>query len=265
MLKFGRDILLMQLGGLLCSASPIILVTKILGLEVAAVFSIGTKALTMGQQILNRIVESAAPGLTEIFVRGDRNRFILRFYQMSAFSIATATILATALMGANRTFVFFWTHGRVEWSQTANMFLTFLLVSTTGTRCFQGAFGMAADFSKIKWLPLVEGALFLGVSLFCITTLSLNKLLLIALACQVLASLFPSAAQAFFTFPNDSFWKESCPRIAGVLALITFAGVSMGSSLESVYSIFAFTVATVIGATFLLLCGLKNQFKDVAA
>ena len=114
MIGFGRDVFFMQLGTLLCNGSQIILVTKLLGLEAAAIFSVATKTLTMGQQLIGRILESAAPGLTEMFVRGERDRFGLRFYQMTALSLALATILGIFLMGANRGFVFLWTHRSEE-------------------------------------------------------------------------------------------------------------------------------------------------------
>lgn len=165
MLKFGRDILLMQLGGLLCSASPIILVTKILGLEAAAAYSIGTKALTMGQQVLGRIVESAAPGLTELYVRGERGRFATRFYQMTAISIALALTLGILLMGSNRIFVSVWTQGKVEWSSWGDLLIGAVLISTVASRCFQGAFGMTGELIKIRHLSMLEGILLVLCSL----------------------------------------------------------------------------------------------------
>lgn len=161
MFGFARDVLLIQLGGLLCSGSQIILVTKFLGLEAAAVFSIATKTLTMSQQLVGRILESAAPGLTELFVRGERKRFAARFYQVTAISITFATLIGLTLMGVNRAFVSIWTHGKVQWGFLGDALIGTVLIFTVASRCFQGLFGITGELTRIRYLSLVEGMIFI--------------------------------------------------------------------------------------------------------
>lgn len=161
MFGFGRDVLLIQLGGLLCSGSQIILVTRFLGLEAAAVFSIATKTLTMSQQLVGRILESAAPGLTELFVRGERKRFAIRFYQITAISITFATLIGLTLMGTNREFVSIWTHGKVQWGLSGDALLGVILICTVAARCFQGFFGITGDLARIRYVSLAEGIIFI--------------------------------------------------------------------------------------------------------
>ena len=208
MLGFGSDVLLMQLGALLCSGSQILLVTKLLGLEAAAVFSVATKTLTMMQQLLGRILESAAPGLTEIFVRGDRARFIKRFYQM-VLAISVLTLVATtAMILANRLFVDVWTRGKIVWNSGGDICLGILLLLSMLTRALQGSFGMSGDYSKIRFLPLTEGVLFIILALAAGGRFGLTGILASAFVSQLLISLFPTILKVRQEFPSREFWSR---------------------------------------------------------
>ena len=259
MIAFGRDVFLMQLGALLCSGSQILLVTKFLGLETAATFAIATKTLTMGQQVIGRILESAAPGLTELFVRGERERFTRRFYQMFSVSLFAATVLAVGLMGGNRNFVALWTHHSVIWSSTGDLLISLILIATVFVRCSQGVFGMSADFSRVRWFALVEGFFFITATLLANEWLSLEGVLIIAFGSQFFCSLLPSAAQAYRSFPFKSFWVL-CPAWTLGLLFLGFcfyghAGIAEDRNLfRLVYA------ACFSGMTFLFLfLGLRNQ------
>lgn len=264
MLAFGRDVLLMQLGTLLCSGSQIILVTKLLGLEAAAVFSVATKMLIMGQQWIGRILESAAPGLTELFVRGERERFMKRFYQISSISLGAATSVAVVLMVANRDFVVLWTHGSIHWTRLGDLLLATGLIAAVAIRCFQGVFGMAADFTSVRWLPLIEGLTFIGVTLVLNSYLGIEGILAVALGSQILVSLIPSAVQVFKAFPSKSFWR-TCPAWVVMLFLVTsFIDNFLSSS--SGNPIFSLVVAICLAllVAILLFIGLKRQLGEQA-
>jgi len=208
MFTFGRDVFLMQLGGLLCTGSQIILVTKLLGLEAAATFSIATKTLTMGQQIIGRILESAAPGLTELFVRGERARFALRFYQMTAVSLAMAVILGILIMGINREFISIWTNGKVEWTLSGDLFMGAILISTVSSRCFQGAFGMTGDLTRVRYLSLAEGIFLVIATLALGWRGGITGVLGIVLLSNILISLTGAGLQVARTIPGRLFWQS---------------------------------------------------------
>lgn len=208
MFRFGRDVFLMQLGGLLCNGSQIILVTKLLGLEAAAIFSVATKTLTMGQQLIGRILESAAPGLTEMFVRGERDRFGLRFYQMTALSIALATALGIFLVGANREFVSLWTHGKVEWNFLGDALIGAILISTVASRCLQGAFGMTGDLARVRYLSLAEGIFLIIATLALGGRGGMAGVLGVVLLSNILISLMGGGLQVARAIPARLFWEK---------------------------------------------------------
>jgi O-antigen/teichoic acid export membrane protein len=208
MFIFGRDVFLVQLGGLLCTGSQIILVTKLLGLEAAATFSIATKTLTMGQQIIGRILESAAPGLTELFVRGERARFALRFYQMTAVSFAMAVTLGILIMGINRQFVSLWTNGKIEWSLSGDLFMGAILIFTVASRCFQGAFGMTGDLARVRYLSLAEGMFLVIATLALGGRGGIMGILAVVLLSNILISFLGGGLQVARTIPGRLFWEN---------------------------------------------------------
>lgn len=249
MFGFGRDVFLIQLGGLLCGGSQIFLVTKLLGLEAAAVFSVATKTLSLGQLLIGKILDGAAPGLTELFVRGERNRFALRFYQLVALSTALAAFIGIGLMGMNRAFVFFWTHGKIEWSSFGDVLLGAILISTAASRCFQGAFGMTGELHRVRFLPLAEGTVLIVGSFALGGKGGIEGILSVILLANLFVSLLGGGRQASRAIP-DRFLGERMP----VLLLLPYclAAFLFWLASESLVSPLAQLITT---AGILLICG----------
>lgn len=208
MFSFGRDMLLVQLGGILCTGSQIIIISKFLGLEAAATFAVATKTLVLGQQLLGRIFEGAAPGLTELFVQGRRDRFVQRFYEMTALSLSLATMLAVCLAAGNSSFVFLWTSGAIQWSHGGDILLGTTLIVTMASRCFLGLFGLSAEIYRVRYLPLAEGLLFVGLALALGVRLGLDGILIAGLAAHALITLARSFFLAGKLYPPEKIWRR---------------------------------------------------------
>jgi len=192
MMHFGGDVFAILLGNLICSGAPIILITRTLGLEAAATYSIGIKFLTMGQLIIGRLFNNSAPGLTEIYVRGDHSRFVSRFYQIISLSATLAVPTAFALMSANRSFIAVWTSGSIQWPIQCDLLLGPILVFSLISRCFIGAFGIIGNYRPVRYLSLCEGLLFLLVGIPLTLSWGLFGVLLSSLFSHFCASLIPS-------------------------------------------------------------------------
>lgn len=208
MVRFGRDVLLMQLGGVICSASPLIIVSKVLGLEAVAVYSVATKALTMGQQLLGRILESAAPGLTELYVRGEKVFFLQSYRRVVVGSAFLSLEMGLLTLTCNRWLVYFWTSHKIVFSVLNDVWLGLLLIATVLSRCFVGYFGMIGDLAKVRLLPFFEGMLFvatawIGAKIFGLTGV-LGAALLSNLATTFLPTLFllPKEARSGIWHPT---------------------------------------------------------------
>ena len=161
--SFGQDVVWVAIGSQLVNASQIMILSRVLGLNAAATFAIGTKLLTMSQQLTGRIIESAA--LTEMFVRGDTARFNLRFSNIISVTAFLATIGAAALITENTSFVSFWTAGAVHWNLACDGLMAGLLISTSITRCLITVFGLMHGYRPVRHIYLLEGCVFVVVAI----------------------------------------------------------------------------------------------------
>jgi O-antigen/teichoic acid export membrane protein len=147
------------------NASQIMILSRVAGLSTASTFAVGTKLLTMAQQFTGRVIESSAPGLTEMFVRGESAKLLMRFTNVVALTTLLATIGACALVAGNTPFILFWTSGIIEWSPLFDCILAALLLMTSFSRCLISLFGIAGNMRPIRHIYFAEGALFIALAL----------------------------------------------------------------------------------------------------
>ena len=179
--SFGQDVVWVSMGSQLVNASQIMILSRAVGLNAAATFAVGTKLFTMGQQFTGRIIESSAPGLTEMFVRGDLARFNLRFSNVVSITALLATLGGAALIAVNTRFVSLWTSGAVHWSLACDALLSGLLIATSLTRCLISAFGLAGNLRPIRHIYFMEGCVFIALAIPAATYFGAAGLLFVSL------------------------------------------------------------------------------------
>ena len=182
---FGGGLFLMNLGAQLASASQIIIISRILGIEAAATWAICTKVFTMAQQFVSRIFDSSAGGLAEMFVRNELSRLKKRFRDLVAVSAIMASAVGAGIALMNGSFVELWTSGKVTWSPWNNYLLACVLFVTTVTRCHIGLSGITKHISGMKYVYLIEGILFVFISILVVPSMGFIGLLTTALLCNL--------------------------------------------------------------------------------
>jgi len=185
---FGKDVLLMSLGSQLVNASQIIIISRVAGLDAAATFAIGTKLFTMGQQFTSKVLESSAPALTEMLVRGDTARFNHRFWNIFGITTFLATLGACGLVVGNSAFLQLWTSGAIHWSLTADALLAGLLIATSMTRCFIGIFVMSGNLRPVRSIYFLEGCTFVALAIPAGTHFEIVGVLAVSLFTHVLVT-----------------------------------------------------------------------------
>lgn len=183
--RFGQDIFLMSIGNQMTSASQIILVSRLLGLEAASIWAVCTKTYSMGQQLVSRILDSAAGGLTELHVRGDLLRFHMRFNEITSITTALSSTLGVGLLLFNQPFVSLWTQEKVSWNIFNNLLLGILLLTTTTIRCHTGLCGITKDVRGMKFIYLTEGVAFLALGYFLGRVWGFSGILISSIFCNV--------------------------------------------------------------------------------
>ena len=182
---FGGGVFLMNLGAQLASASQVIVVSRLLGMEAAATWSVTTKIFSMAQQFVSRILDSSAGGLAEMVVRKEAGQLQKRFRDLVAISAVMAVAASAGIALMNGAFVELWTSGKVIWATWNNYLLACVLFSTAVTRCHIGLAGINKQIRGMKYVYLIEGLAFVSLSVLLVPWLGLTGLLIAALTCNV--------------------------------------------------------------------------------
>lgn len=185
MFAYGRDSVLLAIGSQLVNATQIIIISRTLGLDAAAIFSIATKLYSMSLLLFQKVVESAAPGLAEMFVRGQTELFVRRYWDMIFLTLATSCVGAVAIAAGNSAFISIWTGGKVTWSVQGDLLLGLLVLLTSLSRSFISVFGVTKNLRPVRVIYFIEGIFFVPCAIFSAKWFGVEGVLAVSLIVHV--------------------------------------------------------------------------------
>ncbi len=221
--SYGADVFLITLGGQLITSSQTILVSRQLGLEAAALWSVMTKAFTVASQAVWRIISYAMPALAEMMVRKENDRLWERYRSLFITVSVGSGISAVLFAACNRLFVQVWTHGQFTWSETDDILLGVWMIVSAQQCCHNSLIITLKEIRGLKYIFLVEGLVFAGVALAVLPSTGVTGMLV----CSVVATvLFTEAAgvwrvsRAIGGRLKALLWDWQTPlfRVLGVMA-----------------------------------------------
>ncbi len=249
---FGSGLFLMNLGAQLTSASQVIVISRILGIESAAIWSIATKVFSMAQQFVLRIFDSSSGGLAEMIVRKEFTQLQKRFRDVLSITAVMAVTSSAGIALMNGPFIELWTAGKVTWAPWNNYLLACVLFTTTVTRCHVSLTGITKKIHGMKYIYLIEGISFILFSTWLVPRLELCGLLISALLCNfVITGIFGNWRTADYF--GISFIEVSRWILRPFIILLSLAGIFFISSLPELSNKSAFYNFITGGSIFSLL------------
>lgn len=246
---FGKDAALMTLGSQMVNATQIIIISRFVGLDAAAIFSVGTKLYSLGQQLVARIVGTAAPALTELFVRGENARFNTRFYDVVSISVFLATMISSFLVIGNSAVVSIWTSGMISWNPLADAFLGALLVGTSVSRCLNELFVFKGNLKTVRHIYFVEGLFSIILSIPAVIRFGLIGLLATTLFVHLAVALsFSLKAATRALVQTGPIMRQILKSFLILFFIFICAAISPRLHLESMQTIFPAILFALIGA-----------------
>jgi O-antigen/teichoic acid export membrane protein len=266
--RFSRDLFVIRLADQLLFASQIILVSRLISLEAAAVWLVCTKSYNMARLVVNRIFDFSGAGFSEMIVRGEIGRFRSRLGSIVALSAVGAGFFAVLGALGNRGFVSFWTGGKVSWDTWSDMAAAAYLLSSAVTRCYAGLPEMVKQIGNYKYISLLEGLLVVAGSIIFAPRFHFCGVLLSSL----LANLCCSGAYGAFRvskYFNTSIADVTFGWLKGALSfLLTFVIAGLGifwlGSRFSGLAPFLITVcsAALAGIVLAFCLGLPREIRE---
>ena len=204
--SFSKDVSELSIGFQVLQASQIIILSRVCGLETAALFAVGTKLYTLVSQLIYKIIESSAPGLTEIYLSGNIPLFRSRLHQLISLTLFAGFMGALCFFTFNHYFVSIWTKRVFSWPQINDIFLALTIVLNSFSRWLVGFFGILGDYRSVRHLYLVEAVAYLCAAGLLAQFFEIQGVLFAALFCHAIITI---------PFSFSSFKREtglSCVR-----------------------------------------------------
>jgi O-antigen/teichoic acid export membrane protein len=265
--RFSRDLFAINLASQLISASQIVLVSRLIGLDAAAVWSICMKSFTMAQLLVCRVLDFSAAGLSEMIVRCEGARFRSRLGSIIAISAIGAGYFGVLGALGNRGFVQLWTNGRVTWNAWNDLFAGIYIICICVTRCYTGIVGLVKRVGSYKYVSLLEGILVIAGSIALVPHLQF----LGVLSSSILANLLCSGlygvvrVREYFDMSVAEVTSDWLSGPCRFILLFAFAGSAIfwaGSRFQGSLAFGCTAVlAGLIGLVLAFLVGLPTEFR----
>jgi O-antigen/teichoic acid export membrane protein len=184
--NYGAEVFLITIGTQLIISSQTVLVSRQLGLEAAALWSVMTKAFTLVSQIVWKIVSNAMPAFAEMHVRGEWERLWSRYRGLFITTNVFAGVCAVLFAACNGPFVTVWFHGKFSWSPLDNVLLAIWLVMSAQQCCHNSLIICFKEIKTLKYIFLVEGVVFIGVALAILPSTGMTGMLVCSVAATTL-------------------------------------------------------------------------------
>lgn len=182
--SYSADLFLIALGSQLILSSQTILVTRVLGMDTATVWTVMTKAFSLITQVIWRIIGNTMPAFAEMMARGETCRLWHRYRGL----FITVTVLCglggVLFAASNSEFVHLWMHGTIGWPRINDGLLALWMLLLTQQCCHTSFIACLKEVREIKYTYLIEGAVFIGASLLVLPRWGLTGMLVCSVACS---------------------------------------------------------------------------------
>jgi O-antigen/teichoic acid export membrane protein len=185
---YGKNVFIMGLGVQLIMASQVILISRTLGLELAASWSVGTKIFNLFSSLMCRPYGAALPGLYEMAARNEAGRLRKRFHELVILTGSLGVFLGVSLALCNSLFVTVWTGAKIHWSPWNDVSLGLWLFLSSLQTTHINFVSVSKQFGGAKFIYLLEGGCFVIIALLLGGRGGILGILVAANICQLLFS-----------------------------------------------------------------------------
>ena len=182
---FGKDIFLMNLGAQLINASQLIIISRSLGLDKAAIWAVGTKIFYLTISLVCRPYGASIPGLCELLVSGQSQKLYKRFKDIVALTCSLGVFLGVSFALCNSLFVCIWTQGKVFWPIQNDVFLG-LWVFLSSMQTTHGNFvSVTKQIGGMRYIYLLEGICLFLLGSITVAYLGILGVIISSLLCTI--------------------------------------------------------------------------------
>jgi O-antigen/teichoic acid export membrane protein len=162
--RYGRDVFVVQVGGVLIMAVQPIIISRNLGLDAVAAWSVGTKAFFLLFSLIYQAFDVSAPAFSEMMVRGENQRLRGRYLHIVSVSLTLSGAAAVIYTACNSHFVAVWTHGRIPWPAVNDVWLGLWMIVAVLVHANAAFVILTKRIAAMRYVYLLEGAAFVALA-----------------------------------------------------------------------------------------------------
>ncbi len=266
--RYGKDVFWIALGTQMINASQSIVITRALGLNSAAVWSVCTRTFTLANQIIWRPFDFSYPMLSEMVVRNERERLLHRFKGLVVVSTSLAVLAGLMFATCNQQFVSLWTHKAIGWGVENDVLLGAWMVVLALVHCHCGFVLITKRIEFMRYIYFIEGAAFLTLGSYAASHIGFSGLVATSLVCSLMFSGSYGIYRTMREFKlslKEVLWRWLAPSgqlllSVGVLALLVY-WPTRNLSAEIRLSVYVLTLG-LAGAFLFIRRGLGHELSE---
>jgi len=166
LLKHGTNFFLIAVGTQLIVSSQTVLISRTLGIDAAALWSVMTRAYNLACQLVWRTITNTMPAFAEMQVRGETERLRNRYGALVIVVSLIAGLAAVLFAVENGPFTEIWTAGRMEWPVINDWLLAVWMVLLTQVGCHNSLLMYLKQVGRLQYVYFAEGCVFIFAALF---------------------------------------------------------------------------------------------------
>ena len=223
---FGKDIFLVNVGNHVLEASQLIIVSRIMGLTSAAIWSVSTKLFTLIFQLVAKIQGTAIVFFAEMMVRGENTKLAARFRNIYQLTAGISVVALVVVVTINQLFVSVWANPSLTWSTGLSALLAVLVFLNALSRCGADLIVHTKNIAALRYMYFAEAAAFVLSALWLGGKFGFSGILGASLGCLLIfrATYITWRMANYFTLPAKTFcWSWLQRSIFSIILLIPFS------------------------------------------
>jgi O-antigen/teichoic acid export membrane protein len=266
---FGKDLVLVAVGGQLIMASQAMIITRVLGLQAAAGWGIGTRAFALVSQLVWRIADVSGPAFSEMIVRGEHVLLQARYKTMVILTASLSAFAAVSYALCNGAFVEVWTHGKFVWPPFNDVLLGAWLIVLSILHCHNCFILLTKKVGFMRYVYFVEGVVFVTAAFLTVKRGGLPAVIGCSLVCSTLFSGAYGIWRVSRYFGCSVYevglaWLAPAGRVLGLFAPVAAATWWVSGQIDPPLARLAFNtlIAGSVGCFLFLRYGLSLGIQD---
>jgi O-antigen/teichoic acid export membrane protein len=187
-MSYSGNTFISSIGGIMLKSAPTLIITRMLGLNATATWSVCAKPYDILAKILNRPMDNSGAALCEMYIRNERAQLKKRMSQMLQITCAIAGVGSMVFAFMSPAFVHLWTNGKIAWPLQNFIALGLMTAVYATMRITSGFVGISKMFGFMRYIYFLEALVLIFISWLLVPSYGVIVIPLTAIACHLLLS-----------------------------------------------------------------------------